>query len=249
MIESEEVRSFARHWGVSPSQILRDHLISHLLLALEGTPGVVFFGGTALSRSYLEGRRLSEDVDFYLEPTSPADRSELVATLQRGTRRDFPGLRVEQVARLSDVVTYDVSHADLAVKLQIVGARPEHRSYAVDETAVLLHYSDLPPVAQLAVPTIPSFGAMKLGAYEDRHASRDLFDLAGLVAIDGLSPETLVILRRVRGYGPVKHQYEDRFRPTDGEWQAELGHQTKGLGDPQDALETVRSTLVELMAW
>ncbi len=63
------------------------------------------------------------------------------------------------------------------------------------------------------------------------------------------APETLVILRRVRGYGPVKHQYEDRFRPTDGEWQAELGHQTKGLGDPQDALETVRSTLVELMAW
>ncbi len=249
MIDGEEVRSFARNWGVSRSQVFRDHLISHLLHALEGTPGVVFFGGTALSRSHLEGRRLSEDVDLYLDPTSPADRGELVATLQQGTRRDFPGLRVEQVARLSDVTTYDVSYGDVSVKLQIVAARPEHRAYPVAETAVVLHYSDLAPTAQLTVPTIPAFGAMKLGAYEDRHAARDLFDLAGLVAIDGVTLESLVILRRVRGVGAIKHQYEDGFRPTDGEWQAELGHQTKALGDPGDALEIVWSTLVEIGAW
>jgi len=56
-------------------------------------------------------------------------------------------------------------------------------------------------------------------------------------------------LRRVRGVGAIKHQYEDGFRPTDGEWQAELGHQTKALGDPGDALEIVWSTLVEIGAW
>jgi len=249
MIEPEEVRTVAQNWGVAQSQVLRDHLISHLLHAIEGLPGVVFFGGTALGRTHLAGRRLSEDVDLYLEPTQPADPSEIVSRLQRGTRRDFPGLPVEQVSRVSDVTTYDVSHGDLSVKLQIVGARPEHRAYTVVETAVVLHYSDLPPTALLPVPTLSSFGAMKLGAYEDRHVARDLFDLAELVAALGITPESLVILKRTRGVGPVKHQYEDKLRPTEGEWQAELGHQTKALGDPQEALDVVRSALIELGAW
>lgn len=249
MIEREEVRTFAHNWGVAQQQVLRDHLISHLLHAIEGMPGVVFFGGTALGRTHLTGRRLSEDVDLYLKPTQPADRSEIISRLQRGTRRDFPALRVEQVSRVSDVTTHDVSHGDLSVKLQIVGDRSEHRAYAVVETAVGLHYSDLPPTAQLTVPTISTFGAMKLGAYEDRHAARDLFDLAELVAASGVTPESLVILKQTRGAGPVKHQYEDKLRPTEGEWQAELGHQTKALGDPQEALELVRLTLGEIGAW
>ena len=56
-------------------------------------------------------------------------------------------------------------------------------------------------------------------------------------------------MKQTRGAGPVKHQYEDKLRPTEGEWQAELGHQTKALGDPQEALELVRLTLGEIGAW
>lgn len=249
MIDREEIRAFARDWGVGPPMILKDHLVSHLLRSLEAVPGVVFFGGTALSRTHLKSRRLSEDVDLYLEPERPATRDEISTSLQAGTRRDFPDLRVEQVSRVSDVTTHDVTFRDVSVKLQIVGDRSEHRAYAVVETAVALHYSDLPPSAQLAVPTIPTFGAMKLGAYEDRHAARDLFDLAGLVAKSGLAEESISILRRVRGAGPVKYEYQDRLRPTDGEWQAELGHQTRDAGDPQQALETVRAVLQNMRVW
>ncbi|MBU1227044.1 MAG: hypothetical protein KJ698_07530 [Actinobacteria bacterium] len=43
-----------------------------------------------------------------------------------------------------------------------------------------MRYSDLPPTAEIVVPTAESFTAMKLVAYEDRFAPHDLFDLGSL---------------------------------------------------------------------
>jgi predicted nucleotidyltransferase component of viral defense system len=48
-----ELQHVAARFGVSEPQVLRDHLISHLLAALsiEAPDSVIFFGGTALARS------------------------------------------------------------------------------------------------------------------------------------------------------------------------------------------------------
>ena len=248
MITANEVSEWAGRLGVAEQQVRHDHLVSHLIAGLEGIEDLVFFGGTALSRTYLEDRRLSEDIDLYLDPHQPPDQGEVLAQLQQATQREFPGLDTERLRRVSDVTTYAVSYEGLAVVIDVVGARPEHRAYEVAGKAVTLRYSDLPSAARLLVPTIASFGAMKLGAYEDRHAARDLFDLDALVAIAGVTPTSLTILKRARGFGPVKHQYEDRYRPTDIEWRTQLDHQTGELGDPQEALDAVRSALIQLGA-
>ena len=50
-------------FGVSAEQVRRDHLISHLLGALarmDDKKGLVFFGGTALSRTLLPDLRLAK---------------------------------------------------------------------------------------------------------------------------------------------------------------------------------------------
>ena len=63
----DEWAAVAERFGVDMEQVRRDHLISHLLGAIaSGVPSndVVFFGGTALSRTYLADARLSEDVDL-----------------------------------------------------------------------------------------------------------------------------------------------------------------------------------------
>lgn len=51
---------------VGQAQVVRDHVISHALAAIAdvGTDRVVFFGGTALSRTLLPDLRLSEDIDL-----------------------------------------------------------------------------------------------------------------------------------------------------------------------------------------
>jgi len=249
VITANEIAEWAARLGVAEQQVRHDHLVSHLIAGLEGIDRVVFFGGTALSRTYLEGRRLSEDIDLYLDPRQPPDQGAVVEQIQEASQREFPGLSIESARRQSDVTTYVATHADLSVMLQVVGARPEHRAYETDEAAVSLRYSDLQTSIGLLVPNVVSFGAMKLGAYEDRRAARDLFDLAGLVTISGLTAQSLAILKQARGVGPIKHRYADQLRPTDSEWQTQLSHQTKALGDPREALEVVRAKLVEIGAW
>lgn len=62
----EEIEEVAARFGVATSQVWRDHLISHVLAAIAQTvetTDLIFFGGTALSRTHLRGVRLSEDID------------------------------------------------------------------------------------------------------------------------------------------------------------------------------------------
>jgi predicted nucleotidyltransferase component of viral defense system len=53
-------------FGVAEVQVRRDHAISHILAALSRhrSQELIFFGGTALSRTYLLDERLSEDIDL-----------------------------------------------------------------------------------------------------------------------------------------------------------------------------------------
>ena len=55
MISRAELAEWAERFGVAAEQIQRDHLISHVLaaLSLEADVGTMFYGGTALCRSYL----------------------------------------------------------------------------------------------------------------------------------------------------------------------------------------------------
>jgi predicted nucleotidyltransferase component of viral defense system len=64
MLSAEEEQAVAEQFGVARAQVRRDHLISHLLatLSMHLADRVVFFGGTALSRSLIPNGRLSEDL-------------------------------------------------------------------------------------------------------------------------------------------------------------------------------------------
>lgn len=52
-------------FGVDPGQVMHDFVISHVLSAISSeSDKFVFYGGTALSRTHLDGLRLSEDIDL-----------------------------------------------------------------------------------------------------------------------------------------------------------------------------------------
>lgn len=89
MLDPDEEIAIAEHFGVSPKQVRRDHLISHLLGALSthAADRIVFFGGTALSRTFAPDGRLSEDIDL-IATQSRRDTAELIeGALPRATRR------------------------------------------------------------------------------------------------------------------------------------------------------------------
>lgn len=64
MLDPDQLHGLAETFGVDESQVVRDHLISHLLAAIstEAAEQIVFFGGTALARSLIPDGRLSEDI-------------------------------------------------------------------------------------------------------------------------------------------------------------------------------------------
>lgn len=66
MLEPAEEHAVAERFGVARAQVRRDHLISHLLAAISHhlADDVLFFGGTALSRTFAPDGRLSEDIDL-----------------------------------------------------------------------------------------------------------------------------------------------------------------------------------------
>ncbi|WP_232661607.1 nucleotidyl transferase AbiEii/AbiGii toxin family protein [Pseudonocardia sp. TRM90224] len=76
MLDPDELARVAAQFGVDDHQVKRDHLISHTLAALSAEAGeeLIFFGGTALSRTILSNGRLSEDIDLIGvgNATSPA---------------------------------------------------------------------------------------------------------------------------------------------------------------------------------
>jgi len=86
----DEWAAVAERFGVDMEQVRRDHLISHLLGAIAaGVPAddVVFFGGTALSRTYLTDARLSEDIDLIAVVSRTDVAAQIEAAVRRGLAR------------------------------------------------------------------------------------------------------------------------------------------------------------------
>ncbi|WP_034268743.1 nucleotidyl transferase AbiEii/AbiGii toxin family protein [Haloechinothrix halophila] len=253
MLDPKELASTASAFGVAEEQVRRDHLISHILAALASLDvPVVFFGGTALARTWLtgpaNGGRLSEDIDLYTD-----QRQEIAQLLTRQLpvmlRREFPGsswqpsldrVRSSEAARL-------LSRDGIEVRIQLLSTS-HHRELAAwptDRTTVSLRYSDVDNVT-LCVPTLTAFAAMKTAAWMDRTTARDLYDLAALAPLGTLNEETASLVRRITGWtvGPYLFRSLPKF-----DWNAQLGHQTRDLPPAADCLMRVRASYADALGW
>lgn len=244
MLDPDEETAVAEQFGVARAQVRRDHLISHLLAALSASAAaeVVFFGGTALSRTFIPDGRLSEDIDLIaVHERRPA--AELVADcLVRGVRREYPGLRWEphlpEVRDTEPAVL--VSQEGLTVRVQLLGATG-YPPWPTEPRPIVQRYSDAPP-ATLTVLTLPSFVAAKTMAWTDRAAPRDLYDLWLLTRRGAIDDAAAQLFARHGQTG--KPPTGDLFRhaPEETRWRQELSGQTRLEVTAAEALEVVRRT-------
>lgn len=85
-----EMEQVASTFGVGMEQVRRDHLISHVLSAIASdisTDDLVFFGGTALSRTHLGDSRLSEDIDLIARIPCKEIAEKIERAVRRGLAR------------------------------------------------------------------------------------------------------------------------------------------------------------------
>lgn len=237
MLDLRESQDVQELFGAKESQVSRDHAISHVLAGLQQiNTEFVFFGGTALSRTFLTTGRLSEDIDLY----SP-DRRALCRELD-----DLPKLVKEEFPRavwnIMPSQTVDprssllICEASIQIKVQVVDSRS--RDWQLIPTKMIdIHqrYSDVPNT-QIIVPTFDGFVAMKVLAWFDRGAPRDLFDLEGLSRLGAVSTVVGDLVEKLRGFRLTKQMLN---RKVSGLWQEELTHQTRLTVSEEECLSRV----------
>jgi len=245
VIDASELQDWARRFGVSTMQIRRDHFISHVLRAVgELQPNTRFFGGTALCRTYLDQTRLSEDIDLL-----HAEPREFLTTLRdevpKAVRREFPGTVCSEPSSEGDGLATSLALPDLdAIKIYVGRDGPNTSAWEFTPAPVRLRYKDLPSEQVFQCPTAPTFAAMKLAAWSDRHAPRDLFDLAGLATLGTLcDPNVARIFEAKMGVPIIMADFDRVPRVTATAWETELAAQVGVLPPADECLELVRVAL------
>lgn len=240
MLDPDEETAVAEQFGVARPQVRRDHLISHLLAALgaHAADQVVFFGGTALSRTFIPDGRLSEDIDLIAVRERRAAAEVVADCLVRGVRREYPGLRWEPLltAVRDTAPAVLISPDGLTVRVQLLGATG-YPPWPTERREIVQRYSDAPP-ATLTVLTLPSFVAAKIMAWVDRAAPRDLYDLWLLARRGTLDDAGLFARYGQTGRPPTADLFGDA--PDETRWRQELSGQTRLEITAAEALEAVR---------
>lgn len=240
-LNSEEASTVAAQFGVALDQVRRDYLISLVLVALQAhTDDLIFFGGTALARTFLTGGRLSEGIDLMSVTDRPTTAHAISRTIDRALRVSHG--RVTWSVPLADIRDTDpatlLTEDGMSVRIQLLKAQgyPPWPTMVHD---IQQRYSDLPPT-RLRTPTRDSFAAWKTAAWFDRHAPRDLYDLWALAKIGAMTRSAAELFAEHAGVGlPQDHMFS--AAPTDKQWHEELAAQTRLSVSPKEAMQVVRS--------
>lgn len=225
MLDPSESRNVQNLFSANEAQVSRDHAISHVLAALQAINiEFVFFGGTALSRTFLTSGRLSEDIDLY-----SADRRALCRELDglpKLIKEEFPRatwnvLPSQTVDPQSSLLVCDDS---IQIKVQAVDSQTRGWS-KVPKVLTQIHqrFSDV-PATKLFTPTFDGFVAMKALVWFDRRSARDLFDLEGLSHKAEVTEGARELVDQIRGFRLSRGMMNGRVV---GLWHEELTHQTK----------------------
>jgi predicted nucleotidyltransferase component of viral defense system len=249
-LDDTELYDTADAFGVDLDQVRRDHVISHVLAAISthARDTFLFTGGTMLSRTWLRDVRLSEDVDLMVYETRSVAGARL-ADLVRSEIEPLFG-RVEwdkDPATAGDAESIFASVGDdVTIKFQLVdtiGRAPWPR----ERVAIHQRYSDAPP-AELLIPTREAVVAMKLTAWIDRRASRDLYDLMAMAERGMITRDAFATYGK---YGQTTRPLAVRYfhnPPAEDRWVEHLGHQCRLAVTAAAAIARVGQALADIGA-
>lgn len=147
--------------------------------------------------------------------------------------------------RLGQLATRD----GLRVRMQLLDSGGDHQDLArwpTEVRAVELRYRDLSDAAALRVPTLSAFAAMKTIAWADRHTARDLYDLACIAGIGGLTRDVATQVHAATGWSITAGLFSS-LPALD--WTAQLAHQTATLPTAELCLSDVRRAFAAVLDW
>jgi len=218
------------HFGVTADQVRHDYVISRVLEALAPhSDSFVFYGGTALSRTILNGLRLSEDIDL-LSAISRSDAARIIdEALRFGLRERFGTViatpNLTQTRKDTDACVYHIGPVDIQIQL-INGAF--YTPWPTQASTVAQRYADIPDI-ELTTYTPSAFVAAKTTAWGGRNAPRDLYDLWALSQRHFINSQAAAVFKSKGPTGGYPHRWSLPAKPpTEQAWQDALDHQCVG---------------------
>jgi hypothetical protein len=245
-LSASELSREARRFGVADEQVRRDHLISHLLAALSKrcADDVIFFGGTALSRTHLVHARMSEDIDLIARGPRQLIVDRVVTAIDGELLRTHGRLTWDPPFAVRDVVPAVVRTQDgLTVQIQILHA-DGYEPWPVESREIEQRYEDV-RAATLIVPTAPSFAAWKTVTWVHRHAPRDLYDIWAMAQRRMIDADAAALFARYGPTGSPPSAFMFAEAPNPRAWKAALAAQTRLGVSADEALAAVRGAWAE----
>ena len=246
-LSDADARRQMEHYGVPRESIEHDFVISHVLAAIAPLRDqFVFYGGTALSRTILDGLRLSEDIDLLSIGPRPTVAKALDDAIRTRLARSFGKVTAEPsltaAKRDTEACIYQIG--DTQLRIQLIDGR---NYIPLPHCTALVHqrYHALPDL-ELTTPTPAGFVVAKTMAWSDttRNAPRDLYDLWALATAGHITAEAARTYRRIGPTGGYPKPWNLPARtPSSDEWSTSLNHQCQPQVTPQEAHN------VTLTAW
>ncbi|MFD2083224.1 Predicted nucleotidyltransferase component of viral defense system [Actinopolymorpha cephalotaxi] len=234
-------REIAR-FGVADEQVRRDHAISHILAAISDSlcNEVVFFGGTALSRTHLIHARLSEDIDLIALGNRAEIAERFVRSIDTALRRSHGRLSWSPPFTTRDVDPAVIhTTSGTSIRVQLLDGR-NYESWPTELHDIEQRYHDARPAA-LHVPTVASFAGSKTAAWAERGASRDLYDLWALAEARSITAVAATLFARFGPTGTPPREFMFSTPPSEPVWHAALAEQTRLRVTAAEALGIVRT--------
>ena len=250
-LDADRIR-VRRTFGVADEQIDRDHLISHLLAGLSASrvaDRIIFFGGTALSRSFLPDIRLSEDIDLIVDQRTRDVAAEIQRTLDRAVARSHGRLRWNpSLTELAHGTTPAVATTATgsSVRIQLLSAAG-YPAWPTTEYDLDQRYTDAPP-ARLRILTQQAFVVAKTTAWLNRNTPRDLYDLWALADRHMVNSEAATLYRTIGPTGSLPTDSDYPAVPDEQSWRAQLSHQCRVLLGPTAAFDVVRRAWMQAVS-
>lgn len=239
VLSTADLARVKQQFGVADAQVRRDHLISHVLAAIsDAQADVVFFGGTALARTILNDVRLSEDIDLIAVIDRNATGIALRDGITNSLRSTFGEVEFSPslpTKRESDPAVLRVADVP-SIQIQLLSSTG-YPQWPTQITALEQRYADAPP-ARLQTLTPEAFVLAKLSAWDERAASRDLYDLWAIALRGFITPKVAALPGST---WPRTHPSRIRFDvvPDDATWENELAHQCRLEVGPTEAAAVV----------
>lgn len=226
LISENRLRYLAGLKGFNLIYLEKDYFLTVLLYLLKDTEGVVFKGGTALNKIFLNHTRLSEDLDFACRRDVPGTRERIMGILEE-KREIFPRFEFENQTRefFRMKVFYKgfFSKSDYAI-LDVNG---KASVFLAPEKQEVPHFYEEMPRFKILTLNKDELIAEKIRALVTRNQPRDYFDVYVMLG-KGFRIDLPLVRKKLREAGQ-DFDAERIFRNAKkvySRWDSEIGQLT-----------------------